>query len=169
MERRLVETIKASTEIMLHNFYVTLVTCDMDYILCGMPIWKHCYHTLHSLDQWFINPTKYEEPTFHEAGLNSLDFMGDKCLTRDELLEYFETVKEKILNYLDALNDDDLYMNPDGYKHNRLECMIGQMRHFYCHLGNINATTIIETDKWPRVVGMNGLEQGLDKNNLYEE
>ena len=36
MERRLIETIKASTEIMFHNFYVTLVTCDMDYILCDM-------------------------------------------------------------------------------------------------------------------------------------
>lgn len=85
------------------------------------------------------------------------------------MLDYFETVKEKIMNYLEHLNDEDLYENPDGYKHNRLECMIGQMRHFYSHLGNINATTIIETNKWPRVVGMSGLEQGLDKNNLYEE
>lgn len=46
---------------------------------------------------------------------------------------------------------------------------MGQMRHFYCHLSNINVTTIIETNKWPRAVGMNGYEQGLDKNNLYEE
>ncbi len=169
MERRLIETIKASTEIMFHNFYVTLVTCDMDYILCGMPIWKHCYHTLHSCDQWFINPLKYEEPPFHEEGLNSLDFVGEKILSRKELLDYFESVRAKIISYLDGLNDEDLYINPEGYKHNRLECMIGQMRHFYCHLGNINATTIIETNKWPRVVGMSGLEQGLDKNNLYEE
>lgn len=169
MERRLIETIKASTEIMFHNFYVTLVTSNMDYILCGMPIWKHCYHALHSCDQWFINPTQYEEPPFHEEGLNSLDYMGNKILSREELLEYFETVKAKIMNYLDNLNDYDLYENPEGYKHNRLECIIGQMRHFYCHLGNINATTIIETGKWPRVVGMIGLEQGLDKNNLYEE
>lgn len=169
MERRLTETIKASTEIMFHNFYVTLVTCDMDYILCDMPVWKHCYHTLHSCDQWFINPTEYEEPAFHEEGLNSLDYIGEKVLSRDDLLEYFETVKCKIMNYLDSINDEDLYQNPRGYKHNRLECIIGQMRHFYCHLGNINATTIIQTDKWPRVVGMSGLEEGLSINNLYEE
>lgn len=169
MQRQLVETITASTQIMFHNFYVTLVTCDMDYILCDMPIWKHCYHTLHSCDQWFINPLKYDEPPFHEEGLNSLDYMGNKVLSREELLDYFETVKEKIMNYLEHLNDEDLYENPDGYKHNRLECMIGQMRHFYSHLGNINATTIIETNKLLRVVGMSGLEQGLDKNNLYEE
>lgn len=169
MERQLVETIKASTEIMFHNFYVTLITCNMDYILCDMPIWKHCYHTLHSCDKWFINPMKYEEPDFHEEGLDSLDYIGDKSLSKEELLVYFARVKSKIFAYLDGLNDANLYENPEGYKHNRLECMIGQMRHFYCHLGNINATTIIETNKWPRVVGMSGLEQGLDKNNLYEE
>ena len=28
------------------------------------------------------------------------------------------------------------------------------MRHFYAHLGNINATTIIETNKWSMVIGM---------------
>lgn len=169
MERQLVETIKASTEIMFHNFYVTLITCNMDYILCDMPIWKHCYHTLHSCDKWFINPMKYEEPDFHEEGLDSLDYMGNKALSKEELLVYLETVKSKIFAYLDGLNDVNLYENPEGYKHNRLECMIGQMRHFYCHLGNINATTIIEKNKWSRVVGMSGLEQGLDKNNLYEE
>lgn len=169
VERQLVETIKASTEIMFHNFYVTLITCNMDYILCDMPIWKHCYHTLHSCDKWFINPMKYEEPDFHEEGLDSLDYIGDKSLSKEELLVYFARVKSKIFAYLDGLNDANLYENPEGYKHNRLECMIGQMRHFYCHLGNINATTIIETNKWPRVVGMSGLEQGLDKNNLYEE
>ena len=143
MERRLTESIKATTEIMFHNFYVTLVTCDMNCILCDMPIWKHCYHTLHSCDQWFINPTQYEEPPFHETGLNSLDYMGEKVLSREELLAYFEQVKTKILNYLDSLNDENLYEKPDGYKHIRLECIMGQMRHFYCHLGNINATTII--------------------------
>ena len=153
---------------MFHNFYVTLVTCDMNYILSDMPIWKHCYHALHSSDQWFINPTEYEEPTFHEEGLNSLDFIGEKVLSKEELLSYFETVKSKILDYLDNINDSDLYEKPNGYNHNRLECIIGQMRHFYCHLGNINATTIIQTGKWPRVVGMSGLEEGLDKNNLYE-
>ena len=31
---------------------------------CGMPLWKHIYHTLHSLDLWYINPRdkKYQEP-----------------------------------------------------------------------------------------------------------
>ena len=169
MERRLVDTIRMSTEIMFHNFYITLQTCNMDYILCDMPIWKHCYHALHSCDRWFINPAIYDEPPFHEEGLNSLDYLGEKELSRELLLSYFEDVKNKIMNYLDSLNDEDLYKFPEGYNHNRLECIIGQYRHFYAHLGNINATTIVVTNKWPRVVGMSGLENGLDKNALYEE
>lgn len=169
MKRDLIESIKTTTEIMFHNFYVTLVTCDTDYILCDMPIWKHCYHTLHSCDQWYINPVKYEEPSFHEEGLNNLDYMGEKVLSREELLDYFEQIKAKIFDYLDNLNDEDLYEKPEGYKYNRMSCILGQIRHFYAHLGNINATTIVQTNKWPRVVGMIGLEQGLDKNNLYEE
>lgn len=46
MKNELIKIIKDSTEIMFYNFYVTLITCDMNYELCGMHIWKHCYHTL---------------------------------------------------------------------------------------------------------------------------
>ena len=95
--------------------------------------------------------------------------MGEKVLSREELLAYFEQIKTKITAYLDNLNDEDLYEKPEGYKYNRMSCILGQIRHFYAHLGNINATTIVQTNKWPRVVGMIGLEQGLDKNNLFEE
>lgn len=35
-----------------------------DKAYCQMPLWKHIYHTLHSLDLWFINPrdAHYKEP-----------------------------------------------------------------------------------------------------------
>jgi hypothetical protein len=33
-----------------------LQTCNLDFILCDLPVWKHVYHMLHSCDQWFINP-----------------------------------------------------------------------------------------------------------------
>lgn len=168
MKNELVKIIKDSTEIMFHNFYVTLITCDMNYELYGMPIWKHCYHTLYSCDKWFVSPMEFVEPSIHEEGLDSLDYIGNRVLTREELLSYYDFVREKTLDYLNALNDEDLYTKPKGYKYIRLECMIGQMRHFYTHLGNINATTIIETNKWPTVVGMSAFENGLDKDKLYE-
>ncbi len=34
--------------------------------------------------------------------------------------------------------------------------ILGQFRHLYAHLGNINATTILRTGQWPRVVGLEG-------------
>lgn len=97
MRRELVETIKESTKVLFLNFETTLKTCDMDYVLCDMPIWKHCYHTLHSLDQWFINPYEYTEPPFHEDKLNSLNYLGEKVLSRDELTDYFKTIQVKLL------------------------------------------------------------------------
>lgn len=168
IKNELVKIIKDSTEIMFHNFYVTLMTCNMNYELCGMPIWKHCYHTLYSCDKWFAGPMEFIEPSFHEDGLDSLDCIGDKVLSREDLLKYYECVSKKTLDYLKSLSDEDLYTKPKGHKYIRLECMIGQMRHFYTHLGNINATTIIETDKWPMVVGMSAFENGFDKEKLYE-
>ena len=156
MGRELIDAISKQTEIMLHNADTTLETCDLDYILCDMPVWKHLYHTFHSLDQWFINPDRYEEPPFHEPNLNSLDIESAKVLTREELASYFGSVKAKITRYLDALTDEMLYEKPEGCQYTRLALILGQYRHLYSHLGNINCTTIIQTGKWPRVVGMDG-------------
>ncbi|HIR12114.1 MAG TPA: hypothetical protein IAB30_08000 [Candidatus Fimenecus excrementavium] len=168
MRRELVETIKESTKVLFLNFETTLKTCDMDYVLCDMPIWKHCYHTLHSLDQWFINPYEYTEPPFHEDKLNSLNYLGEKVLSRDELTDYFKTIQVKLLAYLDSLNDEDLYEIPKGCKYNRLEHVLGQFRHFHCHMGNINATTIVTTNQWPRVVGTYALDKDFVFPGLYE-
>ena len=77
----LIHTIIEHTKVMFYNFSITLKTCDMDTILCDMPIWKHVYHTLHSLDQWYINPEVYTEPDFHEPNLNSLDDNGSRFLS----------------------------------------------------------------------------------------
>ena len=94
----LINTVIEHTNMMFYNFSITLKTCDMDLILCDMPIWKHVYHTLHSLDQWYINPKVYTEPDFHEPNLNSLDdYDNQKVLSREMLIDYFETIKEKIM------------------------------------------------------------------------
>ena len=49
---------------------------------CKMPLWKHVYHMLHSLDQWFIDPNEYSDPMFHTKDLNNLDVVTEKTLTR---------------------------------------------------------------------------------------
>lgn len=167
MRFELINATKLSTEVLFTNANIMLQTCNLDFILCDMPIWKHVYHTLHSCDQWYINPHEYTEPVFHKQNLNSLDIISEKVLSREELLQYLGSIKVKIINYLDKLTDEMLYDIPLGCKSNRLGLILSQFRHFYAHLGNINATTIIETNKWPRVIGTSG-KCGKSTEGLYE-
>lgn len=167
MSRDLVLALRANTEAMLTNAAITLKTCDTDYILCGMPIWKHIYHMLHSCDRWYINPNDYTEPDFHVENLNNLDVPCEKTLSREELTVYLAAVREKILAYLDTLDDAMLTDILPGCKQNRLGVILSQFRHFYAHIGMINATTIVETNEWPLVVGIYA-KLDVDKDKLYE-
>ena len=153
MNNELVSAIQKHTTSLFDNANTMLQTCNMDFILCDFPIWKHVYHMLHSCDQWFINPNHYNEPDFHEPNMNSLDIMTERILSREELLKYLGQVREKTMNYVNSLTDEMLCALPLGCTTNRLSIILGQYRHFYAHLGNINATTIIETNEWPRVSG----------------
>lgn len=167
MSCELINAIKKQTEVLFYNANIMLQTCNLNFVLCDMPVWKHVYHTFHSIDQWFINPQHYSEPDFHEPNLNSLDIMGEKVLSKDDLVQYLESIRVKIMKYLDALTDDMLCEVPLDCKYNRLSLILAQYRHFYAHLGNINATTIIETNKWPRVIGTSG-RSGKSSEGLYE-
>lgn len=167
MANELVKNIKKQTEVLFVNADIMLKTCNLDYILCDMPIWKHVYHMLHSCDQWFISPNEYTEPDFHVPNLNSLDIPSEKTLSREQLSVYLETVKNKIMAYVDSLTDDKLYEIPIGCQSNRLGLILSQYRHFYAHLGNINATTIVETNRWPRVIGTSG-KSGKSTEGLFE-
>lgn len=144
MRKELVSNIRKQTEVLFTNAEIMLKTCNLDYILCDMPIWKHVYHMLHSCDQWFINPNEYTEPDFHVPNLNSLDIPSEKTLSREQLYEV-----------------------PNGCVSNRLGLILSQYRHFYAHLGNINGTTIIETNRWPRVIGTSG-KSGKSTEGLFE-
>jgi hypothetical protein len=75
-------------------------------------------------------------------------------LTRKELSDYYQGIKEKIKLYLDGLTDEMLSLKPDRCRYTRLALVLGQFRHLYCHTGIINCSTIYQTGKWPRVVGM---------------
>jgi hypothetical protein len=154
--RELVEVITEQTTILLHNINTTIQTCDLNLVLCEMPIWKHVYHALHSLDKWFINPDCYEEPFFHEPNLNSLEIKSFNTLSKNELIEYYDSIKIKIMEYLNTITDESLSEKPDGCTYTRLALILGQYRHLCCHMANINCTTIIQTGKWPRIVGLDG-------------
>jgi len=69
------------------------------------------------------------------------------------LLSYHQVVSEKSKQYLNELTDDMLSEQPDGCDTNRLGLILGQFRHAYCHIGNVNCVTIITTGEWPLVAG----------------
>lgn len=165
MVKTLINTIIEQTDIMFSNMTITLNTCNLNAIICEMPIWKHLYHTLHSLDQWFINPGIYDEPAFHKENLNSLDIKSDTSLTKEDLIKYLNDIKIKINKYLNELTDDMLYEKPEKCEYTRLALVLGQYRHFMCHIGIINSSTISETGKWPRVNGLLNKDAG---NEYFE-
>lgn len=95
-----------------------------DRIYCDMPLWKHVYHTLHSLDQWFINPMVYAQPPFHCPALNDLDVVTEGYLSRDEIQRYtaFKLSAELPLHsvYADtgaAPSSPHAYGDADGLHH----------------------------------------------------
>lgn len=129
-----------------------------DKAYCQMPLWKHIYHTLHSLDLWFINPidAHYKEPQFHEADLNNLDVLTEKRLGRWEIEDYFYQIEKKIMQYINSLKDKDLLEQPDACEYTKLTLIMAQHRHLHTHMGMIMGFIIAETGLWPQVLGLEG-------------
>ena len=127
---------------------------DMPY--CGMPLYKHVYHMIHSLDQWLINPRRYTEPSFHTPNLNNLDVATDTALSGEELRTYFLQVSEKVCRYLDTLAEEDLLVQPDGCEWTRFTLILGQHRHLHSHMGMLMGFIIAKTGLWPKVIGLTG-------------
>ncbi|MDR0920269.1 MAG: hypothetical protein LBM93_13665 [Oscillospiraceae bacterium] len=140
--------------VVFRNVRDCLLTCDVDAEFSGIPIWKQVYHTLHSLDRWFINPEIYTEPSFHKLDLNNMNVKSDGFdLSRDILLKYYEEIKAKIFDYLDSLDDEMLLQIPDKCESDRMTLILAQLRHLFLHIGIINAVTIMNTGKWPFMGG----------------
>lgn len=139
-----------------------VIDCVPDHIwnkaYCGMPLWKHIYHMLHSLDQWFINPRdeSFREPSFHAEALNDLDVPSAKELTRGEIELYFARIKKKTEAYLHGLRDEKLLQMPEQCEYTRFTLIMAQHRHLHTHMGMLMGFIIAETGLWPRVLGLEG-------------
>lgn len=129
---------------------------DKEY--CEMPCWKHIYHMLHSLDQWYINPRdkNYREPAIHAENLNNLDVVSAKRLSREEINHYFCDIDEKINAYLEQLTDGALLEYPSDCEWSRFTLILAQFRHLHSHMGMLMGFVIDDTGLWPRVLGLQG-------------
>ena len=131
------------------NIRTSIQTYDRDAICCGAPCWRWAYHALHSADKWFINPCVYNEPSFHEEGLDNPDKPASVVLSDDQLLDYLDSVEQKTYAYLDSLTDEMLYECPENCEHTRLELVLRQFRHISFHTGMLNGQTAVTTGKFP--------------------
>lgn len=134
---------------------------------CEMPLWKHVYHMLHSLDLWFMNPrdSDFTEPSFHTPELNNLDYVTSGFLSREQLERYFMSINKKIKDYVEILEDSELYTYPSGCEYNRFTLILSQFRHLHTHMGMLMGFIVEKTGKWPVVLGLEGElpKAGYDK------
>lgn len=125
-----------------------------DKCYSDMPLWKHIYHMLHSLDQWYINPRVYTQPSFHEKDLNNLDVQSEKRLSREDIVSYFNIVKAKIIAYNHSLTDDILLQNPKECEWTRFTLILAQHRHLHSHMGMLMGFIIKDTNMWSKTLGL---------------
>lgn len=104
-----------------------------------MPLWKHIYHTLHSLDLWFINPRdkNYFEPSIHSENLNNLDAVSSKTLSRNDIDNYFSQIRIKIDKYISNLTDEEFLDFPENCEYTKFTLILAQFRHLHTHMGMI--------------------------------
>jgi len=125
-----------------------------DKCYCEIPLWKHIYHMLHSLDQWYTNPRVYIQPSFHEKDLNNLDVRSNKQLNREDIGRYFNMLKRKITDYNDALTDYILLQKPEKCEWTRFTLILAQHRHLHSHMGMLMGFIIEDTGMWPKTLGL---------------
>ena len=145
----LCKIIKTATEPNFINIRSSVKTYDRDALCYGAPCWRWVYHALHSADKWFINPFDYEEPSFHEEGMDNPENPTSVVLSDEELLEYLDSVEKKTMDYLDSLTDDMLYEKPANCPYTRMELILRQYRHISFHTGMLNGQTVLATGEFP--------------------
>ncbi len=123
-------------------------------LYCGTPLYKHVYHTLYSLDRWYISPNVYTEPNIHADGLNDLNTPAKEYLSRDTLNGYADQVEAKINTYIDCLTEETLKDRPDDCAYTRFELILAQHRHLDMHIGMLMGFVIAKAGRWPKVLGM---------------
>ena len=131
------------------NIRTSIKAYDRDALCCGAPCWRWVYHALHSADKWFFNPNVYEEPAFHEEGMDNPDNPTHVVLTDEQLLAYLDQIEEKTYRYLDSLTDEMLYEKPKNCRFTRMELVLRQYRHLSFHTGMLNGQTAVATGKFP--------------------
>lgn len=165
--KTLCEIIKEQVGANYLNLETAIRTYDRNALVCGTPAWRYVYHTIHSADKWFFNPFIFDEPPFHENGMDNPDNPCTVELSDIDLLKYLEKVKQKTYCYLDTLTDKELYERPENCEFTRMDLVLIQFRHMSFHTGMLNGQTIECTGRFPVYVSPH--TQDRLKNGLYDD
>lgn len=135
----IVHIISEQTQILYLNVEAILdglIETDLnDNNICDWPLGEQIYHMLQSMDQWFINPNRYKESEQYSKN----------NMTMFELIGYCQSIKNKIVNYLDHLDPDSLIEKPPDCEFSKLALILGQYRHFMYHIGLVHGCLRVHT------------------------
>jgi len=121
----------------------TFSESDFEKSINGFPIWQQFYHMINSMDRIFIDPENYKYPEFHEENINNLEYHFDRAYTKECIYNYFQEVENKINNYLDNINENELLVksNHKTIEMTKLDHILAQFRHIAFHLGYLHSCT----------------------------
>lgn len=120
----------------------------------GVPLWRYLYRTLHTLDQWFVNPADpgFVEPPVHAPGLDDLSIPAAARLTRRDTEEYFATIKARLSLYLTSLHDEDLLQRPENCPWTRFTLILSQYRQLHRGVGLLMGLILAECGLRPKTL-----------------
>jgi hypothetical protein len=120
------------------------------------PVWKQLYHLLHSMDQNFVDPADFTEPSFHTKNLDVIFLEAGESPGLARLVEYFEHVRVKIEAYIASLDDRSLEVTVAfrDMRLTRMELILAQFRHIFYHVGYLHCCFKTLNGKTPDYVGL---------------
>jgi hypothetical protein len=122
----------------------------------GFAIWKQFYHLIHSMDKNFIDPSNFQEPSFHIDNLDIIYLDSEIILSKEQIIEYYSQVKLKIQEYLEKLTDAHLLESIEfrELRLTRIELILAQLRHIFYHVGYFHCIKKVESGQTPEYVGL---------------
>lgn len=158
MNRDLVSIINDQSKQLFKNTEYVLDYIDGKLLtenICKWPLWRQLYHMLHSMDQWFLNPFRYQDEREDGHEIAALNTEIERApLSKTELRDYYRQTKDKITAYLGDLKETALTECPEGSRFTRLDLILGQFRHIMFHIGMIHGCILMRNGEIPDYVGL---------------
>ena len=81
---------------------------------------------------------------------------NENKLTKEEIMDYYIKVKNKIQKYIDELDDKilDEIIRLNEMKLTKLELILAQLRHIFYHIGYLHCCIKIEKGETPEYIGL---------------